>query len=52
MAHVFISYAHNDLLNLVADLKSQLKHEGFEVWNDEELLFGEEWELGFNDHLS
>jgi hypothetical protein len=43
MAHVFISYAHGDNLELVADLKNRLRKEKFDVWNDEELLLAEEW---------
>lgn len=43
MAHIFISYSHNDF-EFAENLELRLQKEGFETWMDEErLTAGEDW---------
>ncbi len=51
MAHVFISYAHDDV-DFVALLKSELEKAGYSTWIDNERLrAGEDWRLGIDDAI-
>ncbi len=42
MGHIFISYSHKDK-DYVHKLQNVLQNEGFEVWIDDRIDYGEEW---------
>ncbi|MBN1565154.1 MAG: toll/interleukin-1 receptor domain-containing protein [Anaerolineae bacterium] len=42
MAHVFISYKHEDV-DFAAQVKQRIEAAGFEAWMDDELRAGEDW---------
>ena len=42
MAHVFISYKHDDRV-FASSLRQEIESQGFEVWMDDDLLAGDDW---------
>lgn len=50
MSHIFISYSHKDTV-YVHKLRQALIDEGFEVWIDDRIEYGDEWPLVIQEHL-
>jgi Tol biopolymer transport system component len=50
MGHIFISYSHKDK-GYAHKLRETLLQEGFEVWIDDRIEYGEEWPLVIQEHL-
>lgn len=50
MGHIFISYSHKDK-EYAHRLHDALQKEGFEVWIDDRIDYGEEWPTVIQDHL-
>lgn len=44
MGHIFISYSHKDL-SYIHKLAEALVNEGFEVWIDDRIDYGDEWPM-------
>ena len=44
MGHIFISYSHKDK-DYIHRLQDALQAEGFEVWIDDRIDFGDEWPM-------
>jgi len=50
MSHIFISYSHKDK-KYVEKLEQKLKDEGFEVWIDHRIDYGDEWVKTIQSYL-
>jgi hypothetical protein len=50
MGYIFISYSHKDK-EYVHKLQESLQNEGFEVWIDDRIDFGDEWPMVIQDKL-
>ena len=50
MGHIFISYSHEDK-DYVHKLQDDLKKEGFHVWIDDRIDYGDEWPIVIQDQL-
>jgi formylglycine-generating enzyme required for sulfatase activity len=50
MSHIFISYSHYDK-EYVEKLQEALRHEGFNVWTDEGIPYGNQWPTIIEKHL-
>jgi hypothetical protein len=50
MGYIFISYSHNDM-NYVHQLQALLQSEGFEVWVDDRIDYGDEWPMIIQEKL-
>lgn len=50
MSHIFISYSHKDK-KYVHKLQKALQDEGFEVWIDDRIDYGDEWPTIIQRHL-
>jgi formylglycine-generating enzyme required for sulfatase activity len=50
MGYIFISYSHKDK-DYVHRLQDALQGEGFEVWIDDRIDYGEEWPMVIQDRL-
>lgn len=50
MGHIFISYSHQDKV-YVHKLQETLQNEGFNVWIDDRIDYGEEWPKVIEKHL-
>ena len=50
MGHIFISYSHKDK-DYVHRLQDALQAEGFEVWIDDRIDYGDEWPMVIQDRL-
>jgi len=50
MGHIFISYSHEDK-DYVHRLQSTLQKEGFHVWVDDRIDYGDEWPMVIQDQL-
>jgi formylglycine-generating enzyme required for sulfatase activity len=50
MGYIFISYSHKDK-DYVHKLKEALQSEGFEVWMDDRIDYGEEWPMVIQERL-
>ena len=50
MGHIFISYSHKDS-SYIHKLAEALVNEGFEVWIDDRIDYGDEWPMVIQDRL-
>ena len=50
MGHIFISYSHKDAA-YVHSLREKLIFEGYEVWIDDRIDYGDEWPMVIQEHL-
>ena len=50
MGHIFISYSHEDK-DYVHRLQGVLQKEGFHVWVDDRIDYGDEWPMVIQDQL-
>jgi len=50
MGHIFISYSHKDK-DYVHKLQEALKSEGFDVWIDDRIDYGDEWPIVIQERL-
>ena len=50
MGHIFISYSHDDK-DYVHKLQDDLQREGFHVWIDDRIDYGEEWPMVIQEQL-
>lgn len=50
MGYIFISYSHQDK-NYVHKLRNALQSEGFEVWIDDRIDYGDEWPMVIQERL-
>jgi len=50
MGHIFVSYSHKDK-EYVHKLQEILQSEGFEVWIDDRIDFGDEWPMVIQEQL-
>lgn len=50
MSHIFISYSHNDQ-EYADKLREALQNEGFEVWIDDRIDYGDEWPMIIQERL-
>lgn len=50
MGHIFISYSHSDK-DYAHKLQEALQNEGFDVWIDDRIDYGDEWPMIIQEHL-
>ncbi len=51
MAHVFISYSHQDDTEFLAKLKQEIENSGIEYWTDEKISPGEQWSRAIDEAI-
>lgn len=50
MGHIFISYSHSDI-EYAHKLQESLQNEGFDVWIDDRIDYGDEWPMVIQERL-
>ncbi|MFN8375529.1 MAG: TIR domain-containing protein [Anaerolineae bacterium] len=51
MAHVFISYSHQDDTEFFEKLKLQIQNAGMDFWTDEKISPGQQWSKAIDDSI-